>query len=175
MSRQCLVPVDPEQQPPIRTFILECRKAGLTGTTGKHIANKVINKKRRRSNEDEKTSVKKKPHSTQKVKESPEELALTHRMASIVVNPDSKDPMVIAMEGMESKLLSSMKENREKEIAEMEVHLKNNMKEIIETSIQRAINEMGNTIHQMIATNPVVQNNKTEIENLKEENSQLIK
>ena len=34
---------------------------------------------------------------------------------------------------------------------------------------------MGNTIHQMIATNPVVQNNKTEIENLKEENSRLIK
>ena len=57
-------------------------------------------------------------------------------MASIVVTPNSKDPMVIAMEGMESRLLSSMKENREKEIAEMEVHLKNNMKEIIETSIQ---------------------------------------
>ena len=136
MSRRRLVPVDPEQQPPIRTFISECRKAGLTRTTGKRIANKVINKKRRRSNEDKKTSVKKKPHSTQKVKESPEELALTHKMASIAVNPDSKDPMVIAMEGMEYRLLSSMKENREKQIAEMEVRLKNNMKEIIETSIQ---------------------------------------
>ena len=175
MSRRRLVPVDPEKQPPIRTFISECRKAGLTGTTGKHIVNKVINKKRRRSNEDKKTSVKKKPHSTQKVKESPEELALTHKMASIVVTPDSKDPMVIAMEGIESRLLSSMKENREKEIAEMEVRLKNNMKEIIETSIQRAINEMGNTTHQMITSNPVVQNNKTEVENLKEENSRLIK
>ena len=95
-------------------------------------------------------------------------------MASIVVTPDSKDPMVIAMEGMESRLLSSMKENREHEITEMEVRLKNNMKEIIETSIQRAINEMVNTIHQMIASNPVVQNNKTEVDNLKEENSRLI-
>ena len=55
----------------------------------------------------------KKPHNIQKVKESPEELALTDKMASIVVTPDSKDPMVIAMEGMESRLLSSMKENRE--------------------------------------------------------------
>ena len=60
MSRRRLVPVDPEQQPLIRTFILECKKAGLTGITGKCIANKVINKKRRRSNEDKKTSVKKK-------------------------------------------------------------------------------------------------------------------
>ena len=34
---------------------------------------------------------------------------------------------------------------------------------------------MGNTIHQMIASNPVVQNNKTEVDNLKEENSGLIK
>ena len=175
MSRRRLVPVNPEQQPPIRTFISECKKAGLTGITGKRIANRVINKKRRRSNEDKKTSVKKKPHNIQKVKESSEELALTDKMASIVVTPDSKDPMVIAMEGMESRLLSSMKENREHEIAEMEVRLKNNMKEIIETSIQRAINEMGNTIHQMIASNPVVQNNKLEVDNLKEENSQLIK
>ena len=119
--------------------------------------------------------MKKKPHNIQKVKESSEELALTDKMASIVVTPDSKDPMVIAMEGMELRLLSSRKENREHEIAEMEVHLKNNMKEIKETSIQRAINEMGNTIHQIIASNPVVQNNKTEVDNLKEENSRLIK
>ena len=167
--------MNPEQQPPIRTFISECKKAGLTGITGKRIANRVINKKRRRSNEDKKTSVKKKPHNIQKVKESSEELALTDKMASIVVTPDSKDPMVIAMEGMESRLLSSRKENREHEIAEMEVRLKNNMKEIKETSIQRAINEMGNTIHQIIASNPVVQNNKTEVDNLKEENSRLIK
>ena len=34
MSRQKLVPVDPERQPPIRTFVSECRKAGLAGATG---------------------------------------------------------------------------------------------------------------------------------------------
>ena len=34
MSRSKLVPVDPEHQPPIRTFVSECRKAGLAGATG---------------------------------------------------------------------------------------------------------------------------------------------
>ena len=44
---------------------------------------------------------------------------------------------------MEARLKASMKENREKEIAEME----SNMKEIIKTSIQCAIDTMGSTIH----------------------------
>ena len=68
---------------------------------------------------------------------------LSDKMSTITVNPEAKDPMVLAIEGMAAHLLASMKENREKEIAEME----SNMKEIIETSIQRAIDTMGNTIH----------------------------
>ena len=44
MPKQRLVPVDPEQQPPIRTFISECRKAGLTGADSKRIATKLVNK-----------------------------------------------------------------------------------------------------------------------------------
>ena len=92
-------------------------------------------------------------------------------MSTIVVNPEAKDPMVLAIEGMEARLLASMKENQEKEIAEME----SNMKEIIETSIQRAIDTMGNTIHQMIATNPVVQTTNSEVHVLKEENTRLKK
>ena len=53
--------------------------------------------------------------------------------------------------------------------------MESNMKEIIETSIQRAIDTMGNTIHQMIATNPVVQTTSSEICVLKEENTRLKK
>ena len=79
--------------------------------------------------------------------------------------------MVLAIEGMEARLKASMKENREKEIAEME----SNMKEIIETSIQRAIDTMGSTIHQMISSNPVVQTTNSEICVLKEENTRLKK
>ena len=96
---------------------------------------------------------------------------LSDKMSTIVVNPEAKDPMVLAIEGMEARLLASMKENQEKEIAEME----SNMKEIIETSIQRAIDTMGNTIHQMIATNPVVQTTNSEVRLLKEENTRLKK
>ena len=96
---------------------------------------------------------------------------LSDKMSTIVVNLEAKDPMVLAIEGMEARLLASMKENREKEIAEME----SNMKEIIETSIQRAIDTMGNTIHQMIATNPVVQTTNSEVRVLKDENTRLIK
>ena len=148
--------MDLEHQPPIRTFISECRKAGLAGATGKRIANKVINKKRHRSADDKKSSGKRRPTSSAKLKEAsacesiPE---LSNKMSTITVNPEAKDPMVLAIEGMEARLMASMKENREKEIAEME----SNMKDIIETSIQRAIDTMGKTIHQMIATNPVVQ------------------
>ena len=79
---------------------------------------------------------------------------LSTKMSTIVVNPEGKDPTVLAIEAMEARLKASMKENREKEIAQMEIRLKANMKEVIETSIQRAIDTMGNTIHQMIANNP---------------------
>ena len=173
MSRRRLVPVDPHHQPPIRTFIAECRKAGSSGVTGLCIANKVINKKKRhRSADDKKNSGKRRPTSFSKLKETslcdpiPE---LSDKMSTIVVNPEVKDPMVLAIEGMEERLKASMKENREKEIAEME----SNMKEIIETSIQRAIDTMGSTIHQMISSNPVVQTTTSEICVLREENTRL--
>ena len=174
MSRRRLVPVDPDHQPPIRTFIEECRKAGLSGVTGLRIANKVINKKRHRSADDKKNSGKRRPTSFSKLKETsvcdpiPE---LSDKMSTIVVNPEVKDPMVLAIEGMEARLKASMKENREKEIAEME----SNMKEIIETSVQRAIDTMGSTIHQMISSNPVMQTTNSEICVLKEENTRLKK
>ena len=57
-------------------------------------------------------------------------------MASITVNPEGKDPTLVAVEGLESRLTASMKENREKEIADMEERLKSNMKEVIENSIK---------------------------------------
>ena len=53
--------------------------------------------------------------------------------------------------------------------------MESNMKEIIETSIQRAIDTMGSTIHQMISSNPVVQTTTSEICVLKEENTRLKK
>ena len=146
----------------------------MSGVTGLRIANKVINKKRHRSADDKKNSGKRPPTSFSKLKETsdcdliPE---LSDKMSTIVVNPEVKDPMVLAIEGMESRLKASMKENREKEIAEME----SNMKEIIETSIQRAIDTMVSTIHQMISSNPVVQTTNSEICVLKEENNRLKK
>ena len=178
MSRRRLVPVDPEQQPPIRTFISECKKAGLTGVGGRRLATKIVNKKRHRSTEDKKSSGKRRPTSTTnpKARTSIDTIPeLSTKMSTIMVNPEVKDPTVLAIEGMEALLKASMKENREKEIAEMEVRLKANMKEVIETSIQRAIDTMGNTIHQMIANNPIVTQNKTEVMELKQENTRLKK
>ena len=178
MSRRKLVPVDPELQPPIRTFIAECKKAGLAGNTGRRIVNKVINKKRHLSAETEakKSSGKRRPTSTTKPNRSmnidpiPE---LSDSMSTVTMNSGSKDPMVIAIEGMEARLKASMKENRNQEIIEMENRLKLNMKEVIESSIQRAIDTMGNTIHEMIANNPMVHSNSSEVIVLKEENRKL--
>ena len=168
------MPVDPDHQPPIQTFISECRKAGLSGVTGLRIANKVINKKRHRSADDKKNSGKRRPTSLSKLKKTPAcdpIPELSDKMSTIVVNSEVKDPMVLAIEGMEVRLKASIKENREKEIAEME----SNMKDIIETSIQHAIDTMGSTIHQMISTNSVVQTTNSEICILKEENTRLKK
>ena len=178
MPKQGLVPVDPEQQPPIRTFISECRKASLTGATSRRIATKVVNKKRHLSTDDKRGSEKRRPtsstdRSSRKSVESIPELST--KMASITVNPEGKDPTLMAIEGLETRLTASMKENREKEIAKMEERLKSNMKEVIENSIQRAIEMMGSTIHQMIANNPLVTKNSTEVSELKQENIRLKK
>ena len=178
MSRRKLVPVDPELQPPIRTFISECKKAGLAGNTGRKLANKVINKKRHLSAETEsrRSSGKRrptdiiKPYASTNIDPIPE---LSGMMSTVAMNPETKDPMVVAIEGMEARLKASMKENRDKEITEMENRLKLNMKEIIESSIQRAIDTMGNTIHQMIANNPTVHSTSSEVVVLKEENRKL--
>ena len=146
MSRRRLVPADPVHQPPIRKFIAECRKAGLSGATGLRIANKVITKKRHLSADDKKNSGKRRPTSLSKLKEAPAcdpIPELSDKMSTVAMNPEVKDPMVLAIEGMETRLKASIEENRAKEIAEME----SNMKEIIETSIQRAIDTMGSTIH----------------------------
>ena len=180
MSRRRLLPVDPEQQPPIRTFISECKKAGLTGVEGRILANKVVNKKRHRSSDDKRLSGKRKPtsstNSKSKNKNSIDSIPeLSRKMATIVVNPEGKDPTVLAIEGMEARLKASMTESREKEIAQMEIRLKVNMKEVIKTSIQRAIDTLGNTIHHMIANNPIVTQSKTEVLELKQENIRLKK
>ena len=114
MPRRRLVPVDPDQQPPLRTFISECKKAGLSGATGLRIATKAVNKKRHRSTDDKKTNGKRRPTSLSKLKEPaacdpiPE---LSNKMSTIVMNPEVKDPMVLAIEGMEARLKASMKEN----------------------------------------------------------------
>ena len=79
-------------------------------------------------------------------------------MSTVAVHSEVKDPMVLAIEGMETRLKTSIEENRAKEIAKME----SNMKEIIETSIQWAIDTMGSTIHLMISTNQVVQTTNSE-------------
>ena len=142
MPKQRLVPVDPEQQPPIRTFISECRKAGLTGAASKRLGTKVVNKKWHLSTEDKKVSGKRKPTSSidtsthRSIDSVPE---LSEKMASIVMNPEGKDPTLAAIKGLETRLKASMKENREKELAKMEERLKANMKEVIENSIKHAI------------------------------------
>ena len=37
-------------------------------------------------------------------------------MSTVAMNPETKDPMVVAIEGMEARLKASMKENRNQEI-----------------------------------------------------------
>ena len=64
---------------------------------------------------------------------------------------------------MEERLKASMKENREKELNDMEVK----MKAIIENSMKESIASISNAINNTISSNPIVQSNVGNIHSLK--------
>ena len=98
--------------------------------------------------------------------------SLTSRMAATTLNPVSPSvTMLQEIKNMEERLKASMKENREKELNDMEVK----MKSIIENSIKESIQTMSAAINNSISTNPVIQFNTGNIHALKEENTHLNK
>ena len=66
-----------------------------------------------------------------------------------------------------------MKENRKKELDEMEERMKNNMKSIVDTSIGEAFKNIGATISTMIASDPVILSHTTSLTKLETENRKL--
>ena len=98
--------------------------------------------------------------------------SLTSRMAATTLNPVSPSAtMLQEIKNMEERLKTSMKENREKELNDMEVK----MNSIIENSIKESIQTMSAVINNTISTNPVIQLNTGNIHALKEENTHLNK
>ena len=170
-----IVLVDPEHQPHIKKFVTDGRRIGISTVSGK-TNNKAVPKKRRRRSTGE-TNGKSQKRRTVIYSESSfvsEEGAesLTLRMAATTINPVSPSvTMLQEIKNMEERLKASMKENREKELNDMEVK----MKSIIENSIKESIQTMSAAINNTISTNPVIQLNTGNIHALKEENTRLNK
>ena len=170
-----IVPVDPEHQPHIKKFVTDGKRIGISTVSGK-TNNKVVLKKRRRRSTGESKG---KPQKRRTVIYSESSLvseegaeSLTSRMAATTLNPVSPSAtMLQEIKNMEERLKASMKENREKELNDMEVK----MKSIIENSIKESIQTMSDAINTTISTNLVIQLNTGNIHALKEENTHLNK
>ena len=92
-------------------------------------------------------------------------------MSNTTLNPviTPGTTMLEEIKNMEERLKISMKENREKEISDMEAK----MKVIIKNTVKESIKTMSDTINTTIVTNPVIQTNTGNINVLKEENTRL--
>ena len=173
-----IVPQDPEHQPHIRKYVSNPKKSeGSVVITGKTVS-KAITKRRRRSTGEPKTTSQKRRvalssesslHTERSVNIAP--LSLATMMSNTTINPmiNSGTTMLEEIKNMEEHLKLSMKENREKEISDMEVK----MKIIIENTVKESFKTMSESINTTIATNPVIQTNIGNITVLKEENTRL--
>ena len=178
-----IVPVDPEHQPHIKKFVTNPKKIGVsTIISGKAVTKTALKKRRRRSTGEAKLKNQKRRSvlnsesslQTDPIKTTPLTLAplsLLTMMSNTTLNPlmGPGTTMLQEIRNMEERLKVSMKENREKELDEME----SKMKIIIENTIKESIKSMSETINHTIVTNPVIQSNIVNITGLKEENSRL--
>ena len=170
-----IVPVDPERQPHIKKFVTDGRRIGISTVSGKTNNKAVLKKRRRRSTGETKGKSQKRRtviyNESSSVSEEGAE-SLTSRMAATTINSVSPSvTMLQEIKNMEERLKASMKENREKELNDMEVK----MKSIIENSVKESIQTMSAAINNTISTNPVIQLNTGNIHALKEENTRLNK
>ena len=170
-----IVPVDPEHQPHIKKCVTDSKRIGISTVSGKTNNKVVLKRRRRRSTGESKGKPQKRCtviySECSLISEEGAE-SLTSRMAATTLNPVSPSAtMLQEIKNMEEQLKASMKENREKELNDMEVK----MKSIIENSIKESIQTMSDAINTTISTNPVIQLNTGNINALKEENTHLNK
>ena len=154
----------------------DTKKTGSTTiATGKTLAKTSLKKRRRRSTGESKLKNQKR-RSVLKSESSQSDanivttpLSLSTMMSNTTLNPmvSQGTTMLQEIKSMEEHLKLSMKENREKEISDME----NKMKLIIESTVKDSIKTLSETINNTIATNPVIQMNTGNITVLKEENT----
>ena len=74
---------------------------------------------------------------------------------------------------MEARLGEKITENKDKEIAQMEERLNNNIKSTIDNSIKEALQTMQASICTAVQSNPIIQQHSAEITGLKAENLRL--
>ena len=170
-----IVPIDPEHQPHIRKFVTDSKKSVWSAlSSGKVIAKVPLKKRRRKSTGETKSkNQKKRPilSSESTLQTDTASLSLATMMSNTTLNPviSPGTTMLQEIKNMEERLKLSMKENREKEINDMEIK----MKAIIENTVKESFKSMNDTINNTIVNNPVIQSNIGNISVLKEENSRL--
>ena len=166
-SRKCkkIKPINPEEQPQIRQFILDNQSPTL-------ISEGIQKKKHRRSTEEGITSSKRRnsipdllPRQEIIHSEPNSDSDLADKMTSI--------NMLEEIKKMEERLGKKITENKDQEIAQMEERLNNNIKTTIDNSIKEALLTMQASICTAVQSNPVIQSHSAEITGLKAENLRL--
>ena len=166
-SRKCkkIKPINPEEQPQIRQFILE-NQSQTPSSEG------LLKKKRRRSTEEGTTSSK-------RCNSIPD---LLPRQDIILSEPDSDSElsekmttvnMLEEIKKMEERLGKKITENKDQDLAQMEERMNNNIKTTIDNSIKEALQTMQASICTAVQSNPIVQSHSAEINGLKAENLRL--
>ena len=160
-------PINPEEQPQIRQFILDNQSPTL-------ISEGLQKKKCRRSTEEGITS--------SKICNSIPDLL--PRQEIIHSEPDSDSDlsdkmtsinMLQEIKKMEERLGKKITENKDQEITQMEEILNNNIKTTIDNSIKEALLTMQASICTAVQSNPVIQSHSAEITGLKAENLRLMR
>lgn len=91
---------------------------------------------------------------------------------AMITIPQDTD-MLQAIMNMEERLKISMKENRKKELDELEERMKTNMKQIVNTSIGDALSGINATVSSLIASDVTVVRHTNNIHRLEVENKKL--
>ena len=166
-SHKCkkIKPINPEEQPQIRQFILDNQSPTPSGES-------FHKKKHRRSTEEGITSSKRRnsipdllPRQEITLSEIDSDCELADKMASV--------NMLEEIKKMEERLSKKITENKDQEIAQMEERLNNNIKTTIDNSIKEALQTMQASICTAVQSNPVIQTHTAEITGLKAENLRL--
>ena len=169
-----------KNQPALGTFIEECQKAGISFKDLSKLAESrkpIINKRQRQPTGDPsaKTLENKKRPTCNSAPDTNKPTPTIEDDCMEICTKMSGIDLLQELKNMEQHITATLKSDKESELKNMEERLTNNLKKTIDKSMKEAIQSLTSDSAKLISSNPVVQKNWTEIQNLKVENARLTK